>query len=54
MKDAPNRNDLILRSRAERGVSKDGLPRDWFPPFETAAQAAFAAQRRNGDAASSG
>src|SRR5882757_3957730 len=26
---------LILRSRAKRGVSKDGQQHDWFPPFET-------------------
>src|SRR6266851_2877204 len=27
--------DLILRSRAERGVSKDGQQQDWGRPFET-------------------
>src|SRR5438093_2962980 len=27
--------DLILRSRAQRGVSKDGQQRDWRRPFET-------------------
>jgi hypothetical protein len=27
--------NLILRSRARRGVSKDGQRHDWFPPFET-------------------
>jgi hypothetical protein len=28
---------LILRSRASRGVSKDGIQHDCFAPFETAA-----------------
>jgi len=27
--------NLILRSRAKRGVSKDGQQQDWFAPFET-------------------
>jgi competence protein ComEA len=27
--------DLILRSRAQRGVSKDGQQQDWGRPFET-------------------
>jgi len=30
---------LILRSRAKRGVSKDGQQHDWSPPFETALRA---------------
>ncbi len=29
------RKALILRSRAQRGVSKDGPRHDWFVPFET-------------------
>ena len=29
------KTNLILRSRAQRGVSKDGQHHDWFPPFET-------------------
>ena len=32
-------DNLILRSRAERGVSKDGQRHDWSPPFETALRA---------------
>ncbi len=34
MPDRPEEN-LILRSRAQRGVSKDGQQHDWFAPFET-------------------
>ena len=29
--------NLILRSRVQRGVSKDGQQHDWLPPFETRA-----------------
>jgi hypothetical protein len=32
-------DDLILRSRAKRGVSKDGQQRQCNPPFETALRA---------------
>ncbi len=31
-------SDLILRSRAQHGVSKDGTSQRLGPPFETAAQ----------------
>ena len=34
---APIPFPLILRSRAQRGVSKDGQHQDCFPPFETGA-----------------
>jgi hypothetical protein len=30
-----NAKILILRSDAQRRVSKDGLQHDWFAPFET-------------------
>ena len=30
-----DRTNLILRSRAQRGVSKDGQQQDCFPSFET-------------------
>jgi len=39
-------HDLILRSRATRGVSKGGQQQDWFPSFETHAFGVLLRMRR--------